>query len=90
MLLLSEVIRGAAHMNALHFTDSDTDGHSPDLESAFNDGFHSAANSVSAALVRWLVILWAMTTAAVGTFVIARAILEYAPQVLSGLGQIFS
>ena len=77
-------------MNALHFTDSDADSHSPDLESAFNDDFQSAANSVSAALVRWLVILWAMTTVAVGTFVIARAILEYAPQVLSGLGQIFS
>jgi hypothetical protein len=94
MLLFSEVIRGAAHMNALPFTDSNADGHSPDLErdleSAFNDGFQSAANSVSAALLRWLVILWAITTVAVGTFVIARAILQYAPEVLSGLGQIFS
>jgi hypothetical protein len=89
-LLIIQAIRGAAHMNALHFTDSDTDGHSPDLESAFNDGFQSSANSVSAALLRWLVILWAITTLAVGTFVIARAILEYAPRVLSGLGQIFS
>jgi hypothetical protein len=90
VLLLSEVIRGAAHMNALQFTHSDTDSRSPDLESAFNDGFQNAANSVSAALVRWLVILWVMTTVAVGTFVIARAIFEYAPRVLAGLGQIFS
>jgi hypothetical protein len=89
LLLISEVIRGASRMNAFHFTHSDADDHT-DLESAFNDGFHSAANSVSAALVRWLVILWAVTTAAVGTFVIARAILDYAPDVLSGLSQIFS
>jgi hypothetical protein len=89
-MLIFEVIRGVSRMNVLHFTHSDANDHNPDLESAFSDGFHSAANSMSAALVRWLVILWAMTTAAVGTFVIARAILEYAPDVLSGLGQIFS
>jgi hypothetical protein len=77
-------------MNAINFTHSNVDDRSPDLESAFNDDFQSAANSVSAALVRWLVILWAITTLAVGTFVIARAILEYAPNVLAGLGQLFS
>jgi hypothetical protein len=77
-------------MNAFHFFHSDGDAHTRDLESAFNDDFQTAANSVSAALVRWLVILWAVTTLGVGTFVIARAILEYAPSVLSGLGQIFS
>ena len=77
-------------MNALHFTHSETDGHSPDLESAFNDGFQNAANSLGSALVRWAVILWVMTTVAVGTFVIARAVFEYAPRVLSGLVQIFS
>ena len=76
-------------MNAMHFSHSNVNDRSPDLESAFNDGFQSAANSVSAALVRWLVILWAITTLAVGTFVIARAILEYAPNVLAGLGQLF-
>jgi hypothetical protein len=76
-------------MNAMHFSHSNVDDRSPDLESAFNDDFQSAANSVSAALVRWLVILWAITTLAVGTFVIARAILEYAPNVLAGLGQLF-
>lgn len=77
-------------MNAIHFTHSDVDHRTRDLESAFNDDFQSAANSVSAAVVRWLVILWALTTLAVGTFVIARAILEYTPSVMSGLGQIFS
>ena len=77
-------------MNAIHFSHSDADHRAPDLESAFNDDFQSAANSVSAAVVRWLVILWALTTLAVGTFVIARGILEYAPAVMSGLGQIFS
>jgi hypothetical protein len=77
-------------MNAIHFTHSQVDHRSTDLESAFNDDFQSAANSVSAAVVRWLVILWALTTLAVGTFVIARAVLEYAPAVMSGLGQIFS
>jgi hypothetical protein len=77
-------------MNAMHFSHSNVDDRSPDLESAFNDDFQSAANSISAALVRWLVILWAITTLAVGTFVIARAILEYAPNVLAGLGQLFS
>jgi hypothetical protein len=76
-------------MNAIHFSQSNVNDRSPDLESAFNDDFQSAANSVSAALVRWLVILWAITTLAVGTFVIARAILEYAPNVLAGLGQLF-
>ncbi|MEA3174891.1 MAG: hypothetical protein QOF42_2302 [Gammaproteobacteria bacterium] len=76
-------------MNAMHFSHSNVDDRSPDLESAFNDDFQSTANSVSAALVRWLVILWAITTLAVGTFVIARAILEYAPNVLAGLGQLF-
>jgi hypothetical protein len=76
-------------MNAMHFSHSNVDDRSPDLESAFDDDFQSAANSVSAALVRWLVILWAITTLAVGTFVIARAILEYAPKVLAGLGQLF-
>lgn len=76
-------------MNVLHFTDGGADSHA-DLESAFNDGFDSAANSVSAALVRWLVILWAMATLGIGTFVIARAVVEYAPDVLSGLGRIFS
>jgi hypothetical protein len=77
-------------MNAINFTHGNVDDRSPDLESAFNDDFQSAANSVSAALLRWLVILWAITTLAVGTFVIARAILEYAPNVLAGLGQLFS
>jgi hypothetical protein len=77
-------------MNAIHFTHSDGDHRSTDLESAFNDDFQSAANSVSAAVVRWLVILWAVTTLMVGTFVIARAILEYAPTVLSSMGQIFT
>jgi hypothetical protein len=77
-------------MNAIHFTHSDRDQRSPDLEGAFNDGFQSAANSVTAALLRWLVILWAITTLAVGTFVIARALLEYAPNVLSNISQIFS
>ena len=77
-------------MNALHFTHHDAEAHTRDLESAFNDDFQSAANSVSAALVRWLVIVWAITTLGVGTFVIARGILEYAPTVLSGLGHLFS
>jgi hypothetical protein len=85
-----EVIRGASRMNAIHFTHRDVADRSPDLESAFNDDFQSAANSVSAAVVRWFVMLWAVTTLAVGTFVIARALLEYAPSVMSGLGQIFS
>jgi hypothetical protein len=88
--MVFEVIRGASRMNAIHFTHNNVDDRSPDLESAFNDDFQTAANSVSAAVVRWLVILWALTTLAVGTFVIARAILEYAPAVMSGLGQIFS
>jgi hypothetical protein len=77
-------------MNAIHFTHSDLEQRAPDLESAFNDDFQSAANSVTAALLRWLVILWAITTLAVGTFVIARAILEYAPNVLVNISQIFS
>jgi hypothetical protein len=89
MLLLSEAIRGASRMNALHFTRGNADSHA-DLESAFNDDFDSAANSVGAALVRWLVLLWAAATLGVGTFVIARAFFEYAPDVLSGLGQLFS
>jgi hypothetical protein len=90
IVLIPEVIRGALRMNALHFTHSHAEARARDLESAFNDDFQSAANSVSAALVRWLVIVWAVTTLAVGTFVIARAIVDYAPTVLSGLRQIFS
>lgn len=83
-------------MNVLHLRNRASDGHpedlrrSQDLESAFNDDFHSSANSVGAAVVRWLVILWTLTTLAVGTFVIIRAALAYAPEVLAGLGQIFS
>jgi hypothetical protein len=89
MSLISEVIRGATRMNALHFTHGDAHSHA-DLESAFNDDFESAANSVGAALVRWLVILWATATVCVGTFVIARAVVQYAPALFSDLGQIFS
>ena len=84
------VIRGAARMNAIHFTHSDVDHRSPDLESAFKDDLKLAENSVTSALVRWLVILWAITTLAVGTFVIVRAVLEYAPNVLANIAQIFS
>lgn len=77
-------------MNAFHFTHSRVADRTSDLESAFNDDFQSAANSVGAAVVRWLVILWAVTTLAVGSFVIARAIFKYAPSVMANLGQIFS
>ncbi len=77
-------------MNAAHLTHSHVDRRSPDLEGAFNDGFQSAANSITAALLRWLVILWVVTTLGVGTFVIARGILEYAPGVLANISQIFS
>jgi hypothetical protein len=77
-------------MNAIHFTNGDLDRRPADLESAFNDDFQSTADSLTAALLRWLVILWAITTLAVGTFVIARAILEYAPNVLANISQIFS
>ena len=78
-------------MNAINFANSDSaESRKHDLESAFNDGFHTAANSVSAALVRWLVILWAVVTVSIGTFVIVRAILEYAPSVVAGLAQMFS
>jgi hypothetical protein len=90
LLSIVKVIRGVARMNAIHFTHNDVHQRSPDLESAFNDDFQSAANSVTAALVRWLVILWALTTLAVGTFVIGRAILEYAPNFLGNISQIFS
>jgi hypothetical protein len=77
-------------MNALHLFDTDAESHARDLESAYNDDFDSAENSLGAALVRWLVILWVITTLAVGTFVIARALFAYAPKILAGLAQIFS
>ena len=77
-------------MNAIHFTNGDIAHRPADLESAFNDDFQSSADSVTAALLRWLVILWAITTLTVGTFVIVRAILEYAPNVFANISQIFS
>jgi hypothetical protein len=64
-------------MKALHFMDGDETGHYElDLDGAFNDGYSIATNSVAPALGRWILILWSAAAWGVGSYVLARSILE--------------
>jgi len=56
-----------------------------DLDSAFNDGYQLKSVHRSDVIVQWLVLSWAVSAVAVGSFVMGRGILHLLTSSISNI-----